>query len=63
MLSLGFISISDFLVANLFIRTLPGLILIYLATPFYTEDVVAQDMAILTYFTSMHAILIELLNM
>ena len=63
MLSLGFILISDLVAANLFMRSLPGLILLYSTWSclFYTEGVFAQDIAILTCFTSMHAILIELL--
>ena len=34
MLSLGHILISDFDVANLFMYSLPGMILLYLAAPF-----------------------------
>ena len=39
MLSLDCIVISDLVVANLLIYSLPDMILLYLATPFYTEDV------------------------
>ena len=36
MLSLGHILISDLVVANLFMHSLSDIILLYLATPFYT---------------------------
>ena len=36
MLDLGHILISDLVIANLFMHTLPGMILLYLAAPFYT---------------------------
>ena len=41
MLSLGCILISDLVVTNLFMQSLTGIILFYLATPFYTESVFA----------------------
>ena len=37
MLSLGCILISNLVVANLLMYSLPGMILYYFATPFYTE--------------------------
>ena len=39
MLRLGCIMISHLVVANLFMHSLPGLILLYLAAPFYSEGV------------------------
>ena len=42
MLNVGHIVISDLIVANLFMLFLPGIILLYLATPFYTEDVLHE---------------------
>ena len=39
MLSLGRIPISDLVVANLLMYSLPGMILLYLATPFFTPKV------------------------
>ena len=41
MLRLGHIPISDLVVANLFMLSLLGIILLYLAAPFYTEGVFA----------------------
>ena len=52
MLSLGHILISDLVVANLFIHSLPGMILLYLATLFYTEGVFALD--IITFVRFMY---------
>ena len=43
MLSLGHILLSDLLVTNLFVHSLPGIILVYLAAPFYTEGVVVYS--------------------
>ena len=40
-LSLGHIVISYLVVADLFMYSLPGMILLYLAVPFYTEGVFA----------------------
>ena len=39
MLSLGHILISDLVVTNLFMHSLPGMILLYLATPFLAPKV------------------------
>ena len=39
MLSLGRILISNLVVANLLMYSLPGMILLYLAAPFYTKGV------------------------
>ena len=39
MLSLDCILISDLVIANLLMYSLPGMILLYLATPFYTKGV------------------------
>ena len=39
MLSLGRILISDLIVANMFMRSLSGMILLYLATPCFTPNV------------------------
>ena len=39
MINLGHILISDLVVTNLFMYSLPGMILLYLAMPFYTEGV------------------------
>ena len=41
MLSLGCIPISNLVVINLFMHSLSGMILLYLATPFFTEGVFA----------------------
>ena len=41
MVSLGHIPISDLVVTNLLMYSLPGMILLYLAAPFYTEGVFA----------------------
>ena len=49
MLSLGHILISDLLVANLLMYLLPGMILLYLAAPFYTEGVFAWDTVLQKY--------------
>ena len=38
MLSLGRILKSELVVADVFMHLLPGMILLYLATPFYTKD-------------------------
>ena len=43
MLGLGRILISDLVVANLLVYSIPGMILLYLAAPFYTEGVFAWD--------------------
>ena len=43
MLSLGYILISDLAVANLFMHSLPGMILLYLAMLFYTKGVFARN--------------------
>ena len=43
MLSLGCILISDLLVANLLMYSLPGMILLYLATPFFTPKVFLDE--------------------
>ena len=43
MLSLCRIVISDLVVANLFMHLFSGMILLYLAAPFYTEGVYAWD--------------------
>ena len=40
---LGHTLISDLVVSNLFMHSLPGTILLCLATPFYTEGVFAWD--------------------
>ena len=42
MLILGRILISDLVVADLFMHSLPGVILLYLAAPFYTEGVLDE---------------------
>ena len=42
-LSLGRILISDLVVTNLLMCSLPGMILLYLATLFYTEGVFVRD--------------------
>ena len=52
MLSLGHILISYLVATNLFMHSLPGMILFHLAIPFYTEGVVAWD--IIT-FVKVHA--------
>ena len=44
MLSLGHILISDLLVANLFMHSLSGMILLYLATPLFTPQVFLHEM-------------------
>ena len=41
MLRLGHILISDLVVVDLFMYSLSGMILLYLAAPFYTEGVFA----------------------
>ena len=41
MVSLGHILISDLVVTNLFINSLPGMILLYLTVSFYTSGVFA----------------------
>ena len=52
MLNLGCILISDLVVTNMFMHSLPGMILLYLATPFYTKGVFARD--IITFARFMH---------
>ena len=47
-LSLGHILMSNFVVANLFMHLLPGMILLYLTTPFYTKTIFAQDINYVT---------------
>ena len=42
MLGLGRILISDLVVANLLMYSLPGMILLYLAAPFYTKGVLDE---------------------
>ena len=37
-------------ITNLFMHSLPGMILLYLAIPFYTENVFAQDIIISVRF-------------
>ena len=49
MLSLGRILISDVLVANLFMYSLPGMILLYLAMPFFTPKVFLDKISSLLY--------------
>ena len=48
----GRILISDLVVANLFMHSLPGMILLYLAKLFYTKSVFAWD--IITFVRFMH---------
>ena len=48
MQSLGCILISDLVVANLFMHSLPGMILLYLTTPFYTK-VFLREILLLSY--------------
>ena len=43
MLSLGCIVISDLVVADLFMHSLSGMILLYLATPFFTLKVFLHE--------------------
>ena len=43
------ILISDLVVANLFMHSLPGMILLYLAMSFYTKGVFAWDLPIIRY--------------
>ena len=43
MLSLGRILISDLVVANLLMYSLPGMILLYLAAPFFTPKVFLDE--------------------
>ena len=43
MLSLGRILISDLVVANLFMHSLPGMILLYLAASFFTPKVFLHE--------------------
>ena len=43
MLSLSCIVISDLVVANLLMYSLPGMILLYLAAPFFTPKVFLDD--------------------
>ena len=52
MLSLGCILISDLVVANLFMHSLPGMILLYLAALFYSKGVFAWD--IITFVRFMY---------
>ena len=46
MLGLGHILISDLVVANLLMYSLPGMILLYLATPFFTPKVFLDEIDI-----------------
>ena len=48
MLSLGRILISDLVITNLFMYSLPGMLLLHLTTPFYTKGIFAWDICILT---------------
>ena len=45
MLGLGRILISDFVVANLLMYSLPGMILLYLAMPFFTPKVFLDEIS------------------
>ena len=47
MLSLGRILISDLVVANLFIHSLPGMILLYLAAPVFTSKLFLHEIRII----------------
>ena len=53
MLGLGHILISDLVVANLLMHSLRGMILLYLATPFFTPKVFLDEISlhILELFT------------
>ena len=48
-LSLGRILISDLVVVNLLMYSLPGMILLYLAAPFFTPKVFLDEIASLLY--------------
>ena len=48
MLSLGHIVISDLVVANLLMRSLSGMILLYLAVPFFTLKVFLHEISLST---------------
>ena len=56
----GCILISDLVVANLFIHSLPGMILSYLLALLYTEGVVAYD--IITFVRFMHCYRSRIIN-
>ena len=47
MLSLGHVLISDLVVADLFMHSLPGMILLYLAQLFYTKGVLHEISSLL----------------
>ena len=55
MLNLGHILISDLVIANLFMHSLPGMILLYFATPFYTKRCFCMRYCIISFgFMHMH---------
>ena len=49
MLSLGHILISDFVVTSLFMHSLPGMILLYLATPIFIPKVFLHEISSYSY--------------
>ena len=52
MLGLGRILISDLVVANLLMYSLPGMILLYLAAPFFTPKMFLDEIIIYIYLYS-----------
>ena len=60
MLGLGHILISDLVVANLLMYSLPGMILLYLAAPFFTPEVFLDEIITFVRISILYSIVTQI---